>query len=51
MGDLDKIRLIILLEMMRKLYTFLITKKITKVLTEHKILTGLNWAGLLGGKT
>lgn len=49
MGNLNITRLIILLEISQKLYTFLFMKRLSDVLVKWNVLTGINWTELLGG--
>src|SRR3954469_2972634 len=50
-GVLSKLRPIALLEAPRKLFTKILNDRMTEILTEKKILSELNWAGLPGGST
>src|SRR3954469_17700753 len=50
-GVLSKLRPIALLEAPRKLFTKILKDRMTEILTEKKILSELNWAGLSGEST
>ena len=49
--DVNKTRPIVLLEIFRKVFSKIITGRLSKILTTHKILKGNNYAGLPGGST
>lgn len=48
---LDLTRPIILLQTCRKIYSFILIRRLTHKLKRKNILTGLNWVGLPGGRT
>src|SRR5688572_12306102 len=49
--DINKTRPIVLLEIFRKIFSKIITRRLSQTLVTHKILKGNNYAGLLGGST
>jgi len=49
--DINKMRLIVLLEIFRKIFIKIITAKLSKTLVEYNILQDGNHAGLPGGFT
>jgi exonuclease III len=49
--DINKTRPITLLETCRKIFTKIITKRLSKVMIDNPILNANNWAALPGGRT
>ena len=49
--DINKTRLIVLLEIFRKIFCKILTKRLSYTLARHRILRGNNHARLLGGST
>lgn len=50
-GQLDLIRLIILLQTCRKFYSYILIRRLFHTLDRKQILMNLNWAGLPGDRT
>ena len=50
-GNMDKLRPITLLETFRKLLSFIITKRITKIIDKHDLLKGYNYGFRTGRST